>query len=301
MTYLPQLRTFIAAYRLGSLTKAAEHLGLTQPAVSQQIRTLEAQIQKPLFIRHARGIAPSAIAHDLARSIGTHIDALETSFSEVQARTTNKAINIAGTIHIAGPGEYLSAKLIPLLDSLMARDIRVRLHTGGKDRIYKLLNEGAIDLAVTASLPNSRTLDYRQIDSETLVMVATPDWIQQKLAKPFDIEQLLAQPLIAYDEDLPLVRQYFRELFDKTIKVQAAATVADLRTVRQLVLNQQGYSVLPRYLCATHLQQSQLSLIHKPKQAPTNHLYLTWNRGNLRHPRVAFAQQHFLTQLQQAG
>ncbi|MEO1446230.1 MAG: LysR family transcriptional regulator [Cyanobacteria bacterium J06635_11] len=293
MSYFPQLRTFMAAYRLGSLTKAAEQLGITQPAVSQQIRTLEAQIKKPLFVRHARGIAPSAIAHDLARSIGTHIDAIETGFNAVQARATN----IAGTIHIAGPGEYLSAKIIPLLASLMARDIRVRLHTGGKDRIYTLLDEGAIDLAITASLPNSRTLDYQQIDSETLVMVATPDWIQQKLTKPLDVNQLLAQPLIAYDEDLPLVRQYFKEVFEMTLKVQAAATVADLRTVRQLVLNQQGYSVLPLYLCTTHLQQSQLALVHTPKQSPTNHLYLTWNRGNLRHPRVAFAQQHFLIQL----
>lgn len=293
MSYFPQLRTFMAAYRLGSLTKAAEHLGITQPAVSQQIRTLEAQIKKPLFMRHARGIEPSAIAHDLARSIGTHIDALETSFNAVQARATN----IAGTIHIAGPGEYLSAKIIPLLASLMTRDIRIRLHTGGKDYIYKLLDEGVIDLAITASLPNSRTLDYQQIDSETLVMVATPDWIQQKLTKPFDVNQLLAQSLIAYDEDLPLVRQYFKEAFEMTLKVQAAATVADLRAVRQLVLNQLGYSVLPLYLCKTHLQQSQLALIHTPKQWSTNHLYLTWNRGNLRHPRVAFAQQYFLVQL----
>ena len=293
MSYLPQLRTFMAAYRLGSLTKAAEQLGITQPAVSQQIRMLEAQIKKPLFVRHARGIEPSAIAHDLARSIGTHIDALETSFNAVQARATN----IAGTIHIAGPGEYLSAKIIPLLANLMTRDIRIRLHTGGKDYIYGLLDEGAIDLAITASLPNSRTLDYQQIDSETLVMVATPDWMQQRLSQPFDVNQLLAQPLIAYDEDLPLVRQYFKEVFDMTLTVQAAATVADLRAVRQLVLNQLGYSVLPLYLCKAHLQQSQLTLVHTPKQWPTNHLYLTWNRGNLRHPRVAFAQKYFLQQL----
>ena len=284
----------MAAYRLGSLTKAAKHLDITQPAVSQQIRTLEAQIKKPLFVRHARGIIPSAIAHDLARSIGTHIDALEASFNAVQARATN----IAGTIHIAGPGEYLSAKVIPLIASLMEREIRVRIHTGGKDRIYALLDDGAIDLAFTASLPSSRTLDYQQIDSETLVMVATPDWIQQKLEQPLDINQLLAQPLIAYDEDLPLIRQYFREVFERTPEVQAAATVADLRTVRQLVLAQQGYSVLPLYLCKTQLQQSQLALIHTPKQSPTNHLNLVWNRGNLRHPRVAFAQRHFLVQLQ---
>jgi len=284
----------MAAYRLGSLTKAAKHLGITQPAVSQQIRTLEAQIKKPLFDRHARGIVPSAIAHDLARSIGVHIDALETSFNAVQARATN----IAGTIHIAGPGEYLSAKVIPLLNHLVMRDIRVRLHTGGKERLYQLLDEGSIDLAITASLPNSPVLDYEQIDAETLVMVAAPDWIQQKLSNPFDLDPLLAQPLIAYDEDLPLIRQYFKAVFGMTPNVQAAVTVADLRTVRQLVLAQQGYSVLPLYLCTTQLQQSQLALVHTPKQSPTNALHLVWNRGNLRHPRVAFAQRHLLMQLQ---
>ncbi|MEM6598661.1 MAG: LysR substrate-binding domain-containing protein [Cyanobacteria bacterium P01_C01_bin.69] len=98
------------------------------------------------------------------------------------------------------------------------------------------------------------------------------------------------------------VRQYFKEALElapeRTIQVQAAATVADLSMVRQLVLNQQGYTVLPLYLCKVHLQQSQLALIHTPKHPPTNALYLAWNRGNLRHPRVAFAQQHFLTQLQ---
>ena len=294
MTYLPQLRTFIAAYRLGSLTKAAEQLGMTQPAASQQIRALEAQIKKPLFVRHARGIVPSAIAHDLARSIGLHIDAIETGFSAVQARATS----LAGTIHIAGPGEYLSAKVLPLLSDLLARDIRVRLHAGGKDRLYALLDEGAIDLAITASQPNSRSLDYQAVDVETLVLVAAPSWINQHrkpIDKPLDLEQLLTRPLIAYDEDLPLVREYFNQVFETTIDIQAAVTVADLRMVRSLILAEQGYSVLPLYLCDTQIQQGHLALIFSPQSPPTNKLYLAWNRGNLRHPRVAFAQQYLLT------
>lgn len=105
-------------------------------------------------------------------------------------------------------------------------------------------------------------------------MVAAPDWIQQKLAKPLEVSQLLAQPLIAYDEDLPLVRQYFEEVFETTIKAQAAITVADLRTVRQLVTDRQGYSVFPQYLCIDHLQQSRLALVYEPKRFPTKHLYL---------------------------
>ncbi|MEL6355179.1 MAG: LysR family transcriptional regulator [Cyanobacteria bacterium J06627_28] len=292
MSYFSQLRTFIAAYRLGSLSKAAEQLAITQPAASQQIRTLEAQIKKPLFVRHARGIIPTEIAHDLARSIGSHIDGIEAGFNAVQAR----ADNISGTIHIAGPGEYLAAKIIPALAGLTARGIRVRLHTGGKQRLYSLLDEGAIDLAITASQPDSRSLDYQLLDSETLALIAAPDWSRHRLMEPFDVEQLIAQPLIAYDEDLPLIRQYFQQVFDKTLTIQATVTIADLRTVRALVLTKQGYSVLPLYLCEQHIQQGHLRLLHMPEHPPTNRLYLVWNRGNLRHPRVAFAREYFLQQ-----
>ncbi|MEO1622425.1 MAG: LysR family transcriptional regulator [Cyanobacteria bacterium J06632_3] len=290
MSYFSQLRTFIAAYRLGSLSKAAEQLEITQPAASQQIRMLEAQIEKTLFVRHARGIMPTEIAHDLARSIGSHIDGIEVGFNAVQAR----ADSISGTLHIAGPGEYLSTKIIPILTGLTSRNIRVRLHTGGKKRLYSLLDEGAIDLAITASQPSSRSLDYQLLDSETMVLVAAPDWSKQRLMKPFDVERLIAQPLIAYDEDLPLIRQYFEQVFDTILTVQAAVTVADLRAVCSLVLTQQGYSVLPLYLCEKYIQQGLLRLLYTPEHPPTNSLYLVWNRGNLRHPRVAFAREYFL-------
>ena len=56
-------------------------------------------------------------------------------FNAVQAKTTD----IAGTLHIAGPNEYLGAKVVPLLAGLLSRNIRVRLHVGGKDRIYTWL------------------------------------------------------------------------------------------------------------------------------------------------------------------
>ncbi|MBV6626297.1 MAG: LysR family transcriptional regulator [Rivularia sp. (in: Bacteria)] len=293
MTYLTQLRTFIEAYRLGSLTQASERLGITQPAVSSHIRTLEVQLKKKLFIRHARGIDPTAIAHDLARSIGSHIDNIEIAFSTVQAR----AANIAGTIHIAAPGEFLHARLAPVLAVLMAHDIKVRIHPGGKDKIYSLLDEGAIDLAITASKPHSRALGYKIIAQETFVLVAATNWVKHNLSrrsKPVLPADLLAQPLIAYDEDLPLIRQYFEQVFSIQIDAQPAAIVGDLRIVLAFILEEQGYSVLPEYLCKSQLKDGSLILLHQPINPPTNNLYLVWNRGNLRHPRVVFARECLL-------
>ena len=78
------------------------------------------------------------------------------------------------------------------------------------------------------------------------------------------------------------------------IQVQAAVTVAALRMGRSLLIAAQGYSVLPLYLCKNQIQQGYLTLLHRPSTLPTNSLYLTWNRGNLRHPCVAFACQYLL-------
>ena len=67
---LALLRTFVTVHRAGSFTRAAALLGLSQPAVTSQIRTLERQLGRPLFLRQARGVAlmPSIGSPSLAWS-----------------------------------------------------------------------------------------------------------------------------------------------------------------------------------------------------------------------------------------
>ena len=295
MAYLDQLRTFLEAYRLGSITKAADSLQITQPAASAHIKALEALIKKELFIRHARGIKPTAIADDLAISIAPHLEQVEVRFNAVRA----KIANISGTIHLATPAEILSAKLLPAIISLLGHDLRVRIHLGGKERIYQLLNDGAVDLAITASKPQNRALGFEQIKRETLVLVAASNWAKRTLVKPLSPQQLLTQPLIAYDEDLPLIRRYFSEVFQLQIDRQATITVPDLRIVRTMVSLGQGYTVLPQYLCEQQLQDGTLSLLHKLEQPPINNLYLAWNKRELRHPRVIFTRDRLLEEFSQ--
>jgi DNA-binding transcriptional LysR family regulator len=290
MSYLPQLRTFLEAYRTGSITKAADRLHLTQPAASAHIKSLEVLIEKKLFTRHARGIKPTAIADDLARSIAPHLEQIETKFNGLRSRITS----VAGTIHLAAPVEFLEARVLPAIASLLAHDIRVRIHLGGKERIYQLLNDGTVDLAITASEPQNKALDFTEIERETLVLVAATDWKQLHLISPFDPQQLLNLPLIAYDEDLPLIQRYFAEVFQIQLSIQAVVTVADLRIVRSLVLFGQGYTVLPKYLCTQQLQAKTLCLLHQTELYPSNNLYLVWHKANLRHPRVVYARDHLL-------
>lgn len=293
MTYLSQLRTFLEAYRTGSISKAAERLYLTQPAASAQIKSLESLMEKKLFIRHARGIKPTAIADDLARSISPHLEQIEAKFNAVRSRIAS----VAGTIHLASPAEFMEAKLLPVVSSLLDHDIRVRIHLGGKDRIYQLLDDGTADLAITASQPKYRALDFTAIAQETLILVAASNWAKQYLVQPFDHKQLLTLPLIAYDEDLPLIRDYFSQVFQIKTEIQAAVTVADLRMVRSLIALEQGYTVLPKYLCEPQLRSGELCQLYQSKSDPNNSLYLVWSNGHLKHPRVVYVRDRLLEML----
>lgn len=85
MSHLSHLRTFLEAYRSGSFSKAAELLGITQPAASQHIQSLETLVGKRLFIRQARGVTATEAADELARSVSPFIDGLEEKLSSFRS------------------------------------------------------------------------------------------------------------------------------------------------------------------------------------------------------------------------
>lgn len=57
------LRTCLAVYRAGSFTKAAQDLGIYQPAVTGNVRNLEKSLGQPLFLRTPQGVVPTDAAH----------------------------------------------------------------------------------------------------------------------------------------------------------------------------------------------------------------------------------------------
>ncbi len=121
MSHLDHLRTFLEAYRLKSFSRAAERLGITQPAASLHVQALEAFVGKPLFLRRARGVSATAEADELARSVGPMLDGLERKLASYRLGG-----ELGGTVHIAGPSDFIYAKLATGLSPLLAQGFRIR-------------------------------------------------------------------------------------------------------------------------------------------------------------------------------
>ncbi|HAO9351989.1 TPA: LysR family transcriptional regulator [Escherichia coli] len=288
MSHLSHLRTFLEAYRSGSFSKAAELLGITQPAASQHIQSLETLVGKRLFIRQAKGVTATEAADELARSVSPFIDGLEEKLSSFRSGSVR-----GGTINLAGPPDFIHSRLGTVMAPLMKEGYRLRFHTGNKQRIYSLLHDGSVDLAVTASMPDDRLYGYAHLLTERMLLVHAPAMSEIIGSEP-GAETLASLPLIAYDEELPLIRALWASMFQRAPEMQATFTIPDLRIIRDLVCDGHGWTVLPDYHCDNDLKSGRLISVTPADLAPTNHLYLVWNKRTANNSRTAYVRDYIL-------
>lgn len=272
MSHLTHLRTFLEAYRSGSFSRAAEALGITQPAASQHIQALESLVGKPLFVRQARGVVATAAAEELARSVAPFIDGIEAKIAGYRPQT-----DAGGTVFFVGSSDFVYYRFSSTLSRLIQAGYQVRFTIGDRSRIYAMLEDESVDFAITASIPDEKNYRYFLLHSERMLLVHSPALSEQIGRNP--TAQALSQlPLIAFDEELPLIRTLWHQMFQTQPSVQAALTVADMRIIRQMVIEGQGWSVLPDYHCAEALAQGRLVSPTPPEVSPGSHLYLVWHR-----------------------
>ncbi|MFV2197846.1 LysR family transcriptional regulator [Nocardiopsis sp. LOL_012] len=285
------LRTFLAVYRSGSFTAAAQTLGLSQPTVTAQIRNLERDTGRELFERLPRGAAPTPVAHDLAGRVSAPLDALA-------AATGHDPENPppAAPVHLAGPAEYLCTRVMMALAPLTAAGIDLRVSTGPTGTLLEELRAGRHDLVVSTARPRGRTLLWTPLADEEFALVAAPAWankVSGRLAEegPAALEEV---PLIAYSEELPIVGRYWRHVFGRRPTRRPALAVADLRGVLTAVTAGAGVAVLPTYLCRDALDSGDLVVLHPTDDPPINTAYLVQRPGQAHHPHVARVRDHLL-------
>ena len=275
MSRLNLFRTFLAVYRAESISGAAKELHLSQPAVTKQIRQLESQLSRNLFTRLPRSIVPTPAADELARRIAEHIDALETTL-EI---TKLGASELVGTVYLGGPSEFLGAKLLPALSGLHKHGIQLRVLLGQPKSLLGDLRAGALDLMVSTVRVASRGLEVQPIYLEELVLVGSAMWAKRLPAKLLEANGATAfqdVPLLAYAEDLPMLRRYWRKVFGRVPNGNASLVVPDLRAIAQTAIAGAGVTVLPRYLVQTALEDRTLIQLLEPAKPPINQLWLAW-------------------------
>ncbi len=170
---LKQLRAFCHAARLESMSKAADHLSLTQPAVSQQVRALEREFATTFFERRGPRIALTPAGESLYRismPLVRGVDRLPDTFAEVFGNETSGEIRIVA-------GMTASTFLLPeYLKDFRASypGVRVNLRTTGLAEGLRLVYDREVDFSLGAVEMLPEGLEFHPIRESRYVLITHP-------------------------------------------------------------------------------------------------------------------------------
>ncbi len=169
---LRQLEAFVLAYRLGSLTRAAEQMFLTQAAVSTLIKRLEETLDVRLFERTTRRLRPTAAAREvlpIAESVLRDMTRLESSARELASRSRG-TIAFAATPAIAASA--VTAVMRAFADEFP--ELKMRLYDTPVDRLLTLVESGDVDFAVGTPTLGQADVTTSVIATDEISVICDP-------------------------------------------------------------------------------------------------------------------------------
>ncbi len=188
-------RVFYWTARLGSLSKAAEHLHITQPAVSHTIKHLEGTIGGPLFFRTTRGVKLTSEGDVLFRYIEQAF-----SFIEIGEKAIADMHNLhSGEINIGASDTLCKYYLLPHLEYFHAAypDIRIRITNRTTPETLSLLKDGKIDFGIVHLPASDKQIDFRASSPIHDCLVAGKSFTERaKLQHPLSLRDLGNYPLL---------------------------------------------------------------------------------------------------------
>ena len=194
------LQYFLAVAREASITKAAESLNMTQPPLSRQLKELEEELGKQLFIRGNRRVTLTEEGMILRKRAEEMVELMEKTKAEV----SSSGENISGEIYIGG-GETEGIRLIAKAAEKIQRKhpgISYHLFSGNADDVTERLDRGLLDFGILIEPADIKKYDFIRLPTKDrwgLLMRRDHPLAEKNGIQPEDLQGL---PLIASRQSL---------------------------------------------------------------------------------------------------
>jgi DNA-binding transcriptional LysR family regulator len=166
-----QIQAFVEVVRLGTVSRAAEALAITQPALTARLHGLERHLGQPLFARSGRGLRLT----DAGRAFLPYAYRTLRAVADGREAVEDLATGRAGRLIIGATGSVSSYVLPAVLKRFRQAHPRVDLivRTGHSDQVLELVLTDAVELAIVRELQH-RDVEVRPLYDDDLILVAHP-------------------------------------------------------------------------------------------------------------------------------
>jgi DNA-binding transcriptional LysR family regulator len=215
-----RLKVFYHVYTLNSVVRAAEQLRLTQPAVSQQIRKLEAELKIQLFTRLHKKLVPTRAGERLFQLVAPFIDRLAAEIPQLSQPNAAPA----GKLRIGAPREFGKEYLPRFCRLFRQKYPAVTFELKFKEALplLTLIKAGELDYALADVYFNQGELsgfaDIFSIDpllTERMLLACSREYYAEHIQGDHSLRNLLDQNFITDEDDPSILTLWFKHHFDK--------------------------------------------------------------------------------------
>ncbi len=255
---LSQLRYFLAVAQAGSLSRAAGQIRVAQPALSQQVSRLEAELGQALFLRHPRGVVLTEAGRRLrerATEILRQVDLVHDELAVDAASPT-------GSVVVGLATAFNMAFSVAVLTRTRALYPRVRLHLveSMSGFLREWTERGRVDLSVIYEIPPNPTLHLEALGMEELFLIASPEQAR-KLASSITLRELARLPMVLPGRAHGLRALADRRVAEAGLALSVTFEVDSTFTMKRLVAAGEGYSILSAHAVREEVADGTLAAI----------------------------------------
>lgn len=257
MVNLELYRVFYTVAKCGSLTKAAQELFISQPAVSQAIKQLEAQLGVSLFNRTHRGMDLSAAGGKL---IFNQVEGALRLLDDAENKLLELKTTPSGTIRIGATDSIFSHILADKLAAFNERYPEVKFDLISSTSPYTVdqLKEGRCDIAfINLPIDDDEVRFYGTVSHLSDVFVAGEKF-KDLDNKVIPLKNLQELPLLMIEENT-VARRALKKYTDSLgVRLNADIEVANWDFMLKLVVKGMGVGCIPREYCKEYLESGEL-------------------------------------------
>lgn len=276
---LNQLRIFLKLVETESVTRAAEELHLTQPAVSMQLKNFQAQFEIPLTELLGRRIHITDFGREIARSA----EAIMEQVHSINYKTMAHRGQLIGKLKIAvvSTGKYVMPYF--LTDFIKEHPgIELTMDVTNKSEVLRSLQSNETGLALVSILPTDMAVERLDLLKNKLYLVGK---VQDPPKKAADPRKLFHDLPLIYREKGSGTRQTMERFIEsKDLSVLRKMELTSNEAVKQSLLAGLGYSIMPLIGIRNELLKNELSIIPVKGLPITTTWSLIWMKGKKHAP-----------------
>jgi DNA-binding transcriptional LysR family regulator len=274
---LNQLNIFLKVVQNESITKAAQELFLSQPAVSIQLKNFQDQFDIPL----TQVVSRKLFVTDFGKEVALTAEKILNEVNEMNFKTAMFNGKISGTLKVSvvSTGKYVIPYL--LSDFLQKHpDIELQLDVSNKSKITTDLITNAVDISLLSTLPDSLNVEQITLMSNQLHLVSSSSFNKIK-----SIKDLPTTVQFIYREEGSATRKAMEEYVQKYgLSARKRMVLTSNEAVKQAVIANLGVSIMPLIGIRNELKNGQLHCLPLEGLPIVSEWDLVWIKGKRMFP-----------------